>query len=324
MAARRKKPAAGSVGLTAAELTSGKPSRAIEEVAERVAAAGGEVLARYRDPLGGHWLVLAVLPLSEVEATPYQRELSDAHVKQLCAAMPRVGRFLDPIVAVPADAGFWTPNGMHRLAAMRALGAKAITALVVPERELALRILALNTEKAHNLRDKSLEVVRMERALAAAPDVARKPESDWQFEFEEPAYLTIGLCYEARPRFAGGAYLPVVKRCEAFLDEPIRAALAVREARARQVLALDDVVAECVERLREAGFRSPYLKPFVVARVNPLRFVKAARVGEKAPRAEFEATLQKMIASAKGLDVAKIRPQDLAQMGAAMGEEAPF
>ena len=44
---------------------------------------------------------------------------------------------------------------------MTQLGAKAITALVVPEPDVAHRILALNTEKAHNLKEKSLEVSRL-------------------------------------------------------------------------------------------------------------------------------------------------------------------
>jgi len=44
---------------------------------------------------------------------------------------------------------------------MRRLGAKSITALVVTDREVAWQILALNTEKAHNLKERSLEVIRI-------------------------------------------------------------------------------------------------------------------------------------------------------------------
>jgi hypothetical protein len=74
----------------------------------------------------------------------------------------KTGRFLDPIIAVVASkGGFWTPNGRHRLEAMRRLGAKSITALVVADREVAWQILALNTEKAQNLKERSLEVIRI-------------------------------------------------------------------------------------------------------------------------------------------------------------------
>ena len=114
------------------------------------------------------------------------------HAKRLEAVIPKVGRFLDPLVAVAHDGGFWTPNGMHRLEAMKRLGAESIVALVVPEREIAYRILALNTEKAHNLKDKSLEVVRMADALAEDKETGSLPETTWEFEFEEPGLLTIG------------------------------------------------------------------------------------------------------------------------------------
>jgi ParB family chromosome partitioning protein len=210
---------------------------------------------------------------------------------------------------------------MHRLEALKSLGGKSIIALLVPEADVAMRILALNTEKAHNLKDKSIEVMRMERALAADDETAKRHESDWNFEFEEPAYLTIGLCYEKRPRFAGGVYQSVLKRCEDFIDGPIRKAVEERDARAVKVLELDDAVAECVEKLRAAGFRSPYLKAFVVARVNPLRFVKPPKPGTKAPKASFEATFGKMIQKARELDVSKVRAQDITAMGGVPAEE---
>ena len=54
----------------------------------------------------------------------------------------------------------------------------------------------------------------------------------------------------------------------------LSAAIEERQRRARVVLAFDDAVAEAVARLKEKGFDSPYLKNFVVARVNPLRFMK--------------------------------------------------
>jgi len=321
MPPRKKKTAPGSTGLTPPEMADGTPPPEVEALLRRVEADGGRVLTRYRDPFGGRWLILAALPLERVQATPYQRELSETHVKQLATVIPKVGRYLDPIVAVAQPDSYWTPNGMHRLEALKALGMKAITALIVPEAEVALRILALNTEKAHNLRDKSLEVMRMERALAAEPQTSARHESDWAFEFEEPAFLTVGLCYEKRPRFAGAIYLPVLKRCEDFIEGPLRDAVQERTDRAEKVLELDDAVAVCVEGLRKAGLHSPYLKTFVVARINPLRFVKAPKVGAKAPKASFEATFGKMLQKARDFDATKVRQQDLAASGGPTGEE---
>jgi ParB family chromosome partitioning protein len=205
---------------------------------------------------------------------------------------------------------------MHRLTAMKRLGAQSIVALVLADPEIAFRILALNTEKAHNLKDKSLEVVRMAHAIASNPATGGRPERDWAFEFEEPAYLTIGQCYEKNGRFAGGAYLPIIKRTDDFSAEPIRETMEARAEKAAKVLELDGKVAEVVTRLKAAGFQSAYLKAFVIARLNPLRFQRAAKPGQKAPRAEFDATIDKMIEKADSFDVGKVKAQDLAQAAA--------
>jgi ParB family chromosome partitioning protein len=157
----------------------------------------------------------------------------------------------------------------------------------------------------------------MARALAADPATKKLPESNWAFEFEEPAYLTIGAAYEKNGRFSGGAYQPVVKRCEAFSEDAIADTIAFREARAERLLELDKAISDAVARLKEAGFVSGYLKPLVVARVNPLRFVKVVK-GAEAKRPDFDATIDKMIAGAEKLDASKIKPADLAA-AAAMG-----
>ena len=317
----RKKKAAAPTGPSVAEMSGGKPPANVSQLAEQVAEDGGAVLATYRDPFAGAWLLLCALPIAKVEPTPYQRELSETHAARLAGVIPKVGRFLDPLIVTRHDSGYWTPNGMHRLTAMKRLGAQSIVGLLVPEPEIAFRILALNTEKAHNLKDKSLEVVRMARGLAEDELTRDRPESDWAFEFEEPAYLTIGLCYEENGRFAGGAYLSVVKRCEEFSGEALSDSLPERGERAKMLLELDGEVAKVVQKLKDAGFQSPYLKPFVIARVNPLRFQKPAKPGQKAPRAQFEATIKKMIESTRKMDPGKIKPQDVARTGGAPAEE---
>lgn len=91
---------------------------------------------------------------------------------------------------------YWTPNCNHRLSAMQMLGAKSIVAIVVPEAAAAYQILAMNTEKAHNLREKSLEVIRMYKELERLDDAT---EETYALEFEEPAFITLGMCYEERP-----------------------------------------------------------------------------------------------------------------------------
>lgn len=302
---RKKKGAVPvSRGLAASELASEEPPGEVIELGEQIAADGGSVLGIFRDPLGGHWQILAGIPIEQMRPTPYQRDLSDAHVKRLTAAVDKLDRYLDPVIAVRAgDAEYWTPNGHHRAASVRALGGKSITALVVPETEVAHRILLLNTEKAHNLRERSLEVVRLAEALAEIDD---RSESEFETEFEEPSLLTLGRCYQQRGRFAGSGFHPVLKRVEAFREEPLSAALEIREQRAEKLLALEDAVNDAVAALKDRGLDSPYLKTFVIARVNPLRF-------RKGKAADFDEVIDAMLDSARSFDTGKVKPQQLAR-----------
>ena len=309
----RKQPevAPRSRGVAADALATGTPPAAVGRLAEAVEQDGGAVLATYRDPLGGSWQLLAGLPIDRVEPTPYQRDLSEAHVAKLRAAMDRLGRYLDPIVAVRTEDGrYWTPNGNHRLAALRALGARSVVAIVVPELEVAHRILLLNTEKAHNLRERALEVIRLAENLA---ELDSRPEKEFESEFEEPALLTLGLCYQENGRFAGGAYHPLLKRIEKFLGAPLPKALEVRRERAARVLELDEAVSAAVAELKRKGFDSPYLRAFVVARINPLRFQRGAKAG-------FDETIERMLAGAKRFDPGRIKADQVARAGGAPEE----
>jgi ParB family chromosome partitioning protein len=307
---RRKKVAASSLGLLAAE-TAQVSAPELDALAASITSDGGAVLARFRDPVGGKPLILACLPLDRVEPTPYQRDASDTHVKRLMGVVETIGRFLDPIIVVHKDQGYWTPNGNHRLQALKKLGYRAVTALVVPDADVAFKILALNTEKAHNLREKSLETIRMARALAKASDAK---ETQFAFEFEQPAFLTLGVCYEERPRFSGGAYQSILKRTDEFLDESMDKALKERERRGKKVLTLDDAVVAVVERLKAKGLTSPYLKAFVVARVNYTRFVKS-------PTIDFDEALDKITASSQKFNVEKVKQDDVARTGGGPPEE---
>ncbi|HZD40064.1 MAG TPA: ParB N-terminal domain-containing protein, partial [Terriglobales bacterium] len=261
---KRRKLAGKSVGLEAKEIFDGAPPNDINELQESIRRDGGQVLASYREPFGGHWLVLAALPIDKVEPTPYQRNLSDSHARKLESVIAKLGRFLDPVIVVrretqDSETRYWTPNGNHRLSAMRTLGAKSIVAIVVPEASAAYQILALNTEKAHNLRERALEVIKMYQELATLDDAT---EETYAIEFEEAALITLGLCYLERPRFSGGAYHPILRRADAFLKKPLQIALGIRQQRAKTVMALDDLVVDKVDALKAKGLTSPYLKSF--------------------------------------------------------------
>jgi ParB family chromosome partitioning protein len=303
-APRRKKAAPASVGLSTAQVRS-VDERRVRDLSQQVEDDGGAVLGSYSDPFGGTSVLLVALPIDRVEPTPYQRDPSDAHVKKLMTVIEKVGRFLDPLVLIRQDDGYWTPNGNHRLQAMRKLGAKTIVGLLVPEPEVAFKILALNTEKAHNVKEKSLETIRMARALA---EQRAGQETDYAFEFEQAPFLTLGAAYEERRSLSGGAYHPVLRRIDDFLGEPMPKALKERERRGARVLKLDDAVGKIVAALKAKGLTSPYLKPFVVARINPIRFSKSTEF-------DFDEVMDKMIASAGKFNVERVKQEDVAKIG---------
>jgi len=238
-AVRRKKSTPKSVGLAPGE-TGSVSDPQIAQLTTQVESDGGVVLAAYREPIGGTPVLLAALPIDRVEPTPFQRDPSEPHVKRLMNVIETLGRFLDPIVAIREHDAYWTPNGNHRLQALRKIGARTVVALLLPDPEVAFKILALNTEKAHNLKEKSLETIRMERALAERS--GNRLEREFAFEFDQPAFLTLGAAYDKRPRLSGGAYQSVLRRIEDFLEEPVKKALAERERRATKLLAIDDEV----------------------------------------------------------------------------------
>jgi len=280
--ARRKKRPEGaprSRGVAPDALGSGSPPAAVTRLAAAIESDGGTVLATYRDPLGGHWQIFAGLPIDLVEPTPYQRDLSDAHVARLCSAIDRVGRYLDPMIVVRTDEGrYWTPNANHRLAALRTLGARAAVAIVVPQLD-------------------------------------DRPEREFEAEFEEPALVTLGLCYMENGRFAGGAYHPVLKRIDKFLGSALPKALETRKERAAKVLELEAAVAAAVQGLKDRGFDSPYLRAFVVARINPLRF-------QRGVKADFDETIEKMTAAARRFDPGKVKADQVARASGPPEESA--
>lgn len=308
-----KKAAAGSRGILPQDTRLEASAYDVAEVTRRIEQEGGAVIGAYREPLGGNAVVFASLPIGSIEPTPFQRDLSEAHHKKLAGVIDKTGLFLDPVIAITApEKGFWTPNGRHRLAALQRLGARAITALVVPKREIAWQILALNTEKAHNLKERSLEVIRIYKGLIDEDD--GRAESDFAFYLEEAALVTLGLCYEKKGNFAGGAYAPILRRLESFSDDPLKRAIAVHEKHAGLVFDLEERVAAAVDKLKAKGLVSPYLRAFVVARINPLRWIK----GELPPLEEVLTTMRDRAAK---FNAERIKQEDLAGAGGAPDEE---
>ena len=290
----------------------GEPSAKAQALAAQVERDGGTTLALYQEPLGDHWQIFCLLPRERVEASPYQRDLSPTHVKRLTETIKRLDRFVDPIVVISPKPGvYWTPNGNHRRAVLDKLRTEHVPAILVVEPEMVFEVLPLNVEKAHNLKEKSLEVIRMYRALAR--DEPSSTEERWQPQFESAHFITLGLLYETNTRFAGGAFAPILRRVDRFLKGTLPKAFEERQERAGMVREADEMLSSVVTKLKRRGINHPYVKNFVLARTTPL-----TRARKTLP--SFEVTFRKLAQSLEGFDVAKVRYEDIARsalMGAA-------
>jgi ParB family chromosome partitioning protein len=282
-----------------------RPPARVAELAQRVRDDGGEVVGIYREPVGGHWQIFVTIPLALLDPTPFQRDVSRTHAERLLKVIKKLDRFIDPVVAVRTEEGrYWTPNGNHRRQALVKLKTDTVPAILIPDEKIAFQILALNTEKAHNLKEKSLEVIRMYRALAEKSP--SRTEEDFAFEFEEAYYITLGLLYERHPRFAGAVFSPILRRVDAFLSKRLSSGLGERERRAGLVDSANDVLTDAVSRLKKRGINHPYVKNFVIARCNPL-----SRARKRLP--DFDSTMSKLNENLDKFDPASIRYEDVAR-----------
>jgi ParB family chromosome partitioning protein len=280
-----------------------EPEKSARALAEQVARDGGQVLAVYQEPIGEHWQIFCLMPRDKVEASPYQRDLSPTHVKRLAEAVKRIDRFVDPILLVsPRPGTYWTPNGNHRRAVLDKLKAEYVPAVLVTETTVSFDVLALNTEKAHNLKERSLEVIRMYRALVT--EEPGSSEEDWSFQFESAHLITLGLLYEANKRFAGGAFAPILRRVDKYLKGTLPKTLEERQERAEMVRAVDEALAGAVAKLKKRGINHPYVKNYVLARTTPL-----TRARKTLP--PFEPTFRKLRENIQDFDVSKVRYEDV-------------
>ncbi len=318
---RKKSLAPGKTkrGLKATGIVLSIDAPEVALLVNEIRQVGGAAIGAYCEPLSGRPMVLATLPIKNIQPTPFQRDLSPTHVQRLATKIDESGSFLDPLIVVRGEAGqLWTPNGRHRLAAAKILGLQQITALISPDEDLAYRILALNTEKAHNLKDKSLEVIRMARNLAILKP--RSKESAYASEFEAPELITLGIIYAQNKRFAGGAYSPMLKKVDIFIDRTLPVALRQRQDNAARLMEIDSLVKKIIEKLQARGFKSPYLRNYVVARINPVRFHRKTKKQTKPPMT-LSAALTRMAAAAKKFDVTSVKPGDLAIVAAMSNDE---
>jgi ParB family chromosome partitioning protein len=197
---------------------------------------------------------------------------------------------------------YWTPNGNHRRAVLDKLKADVIPVILVVEPEMLFEVLPLNVEKAHNLKEKSLEVIRMYRALVE--EDPETTEEKWAAQFESPHFITLGLLYEENKRFAGGAFAPILRRVDKFLKQTLAKGIEARTERADLVRTADAALAVAVAKIKKRGINHPYVKNYLLARTTPL-----TRARKTLP--SFEQTFKKLRENLEEFDVSKVRYDEI-------------
>ena len=76
------------------------------------------------------------------------------------------------------------------------------------------------------------------------------------------------------------------------------------------LLAADDDVSAIIEKLKARGLTSPYLRPFVVARVNPIRFSTSTEF-------DFDDVLDRMRRAAGKFKIDRVKQEDVVRAGGA-------
>jgi ParB family chromosome partitioning protein len=146
----------------------------------------------------------------------------------------------------------------------------------------------------------------------------REREDAFAAEFEAAELLTLGIVYEKSPRFAGGAYSAFLKKVDRFSERTLAVSLRQREDHAARLAEIDARVKGIIATLQARGFKSPYLRNYVVARINPVRFHKAKK-GDTQPPMPLAQALTRMAAAARNFNLGSVSNSDLAWVAVGAG-----
>ncbi|MBV8854230.1 MAG: hypothetical protein JOY91_12550, partial [Sinobacteraceae bacterium] len=119
-------------------------------------------------------------------------------------------------------------------------------------------------------------------------------------------------------RFAGGAYSAFLKKVDRFVARPLAASLRERAGYAARLREIDREVKRSVAALQVRGFKSPYLRNYVVARINPVRFHKVKK-GESRPPMPLAQALTRMAAAARNFKLESVSSSELAWVAVGAG-----
>lgn len=239
-----------------------------------------------KDPRKRQPLTVKVARKSDLEVISHQRKPRPSHLKALTTSIERVG-FITPLVAVERDGKYVIIDGQHRFTAASELGVKEFPVVVVPEK-LARRMMSLNIEQSLNIRERASIALSIYREMLEESPNRAEDHGEVVDVLETAHLVTLGLAYEGSGRLAGSAYEGLLKKCDGFIDKPMKDAFEIRQARAERVLEAAKAVKAVEDALKSKGAWHSMVRYQIISFANP---TKRAR-----KPSDFDKTFDKFIA----------------------------
>src|SRR5437763_3114056 len=222
-----------------------------------------------KDPLKRQPLTITIVKKGDLEVVGHQRKPRPAHLKALTASMERMG-FITPLVAVERDGKYVIIDGQHRFSAGVDLGIKEFPIVVVPEK-LARRMVSLNIEQSLNIRERSTIALAIYREMLEESPTRSEDHGEVVDAIETAHLLTLGLAYESDGRLAGSAFEGILKKCDGFLDKPLKDAYEIREQRAAKVIEAARHAKPVDDALKANGASHPLARHPIISSANPTK-----------------------------------------------------
>jgi len=221
-------------------------------------------MLKFRDPLSGSDLEIRLVSVDDLKLVPFNRPISQSHAKKLLQAIEEIGYFLVPLVVWEKDGELLVVDGQHRLLAAKSLGLKEVPVIVVQDSIVASKILKLNTEKASNIKDKSIQAYRMVKYMIEI-DKGDTPEENLETVLDFPTLITFGIILEdLNPRFPASSYEKIY-RFDSYLPFTVQEALDVRKQHAQKLNDLDALVVETARKY-DLPARDPFYRNTILSR----------------------------------------------------------
>jgi hypothetical protein len=222
-----------------------------------------------KDPRKRQPMKITVARKGDLEVISHQRKPRPAHLKALTTSIERMG-FITPLIAVERDGKYVIIDGQHRFAAAAELGVKEFPIVVVPDK-LARRMMSLNVEQSLNIRERATIALSIYREMLEETPNRAEDNGEVVDVLEHAHLVTLGLAYEGPGTLAGSAYEPILKKCDGFVDKPLKEAYEVRQTRAEKVLEAAKAVKAVEDALKKKNAWHSMVRYQIISYANPTK-----------------------------------------------------